>query len=302
MRTNLVMFHSNVFRDKLKLPIFLEYTFKQIRVFNPKIVIYFITDKNLLNDLLFEKYEVIALNKDLFYSNKIKQFAEVYNYPSDHFWTITVTRLIYIENFLKRYQLIDVYYFENDVLLYYDLENYHKEFQNLYKYMAITPGGSDRNMTGFMFVKNWEALSTMTQFFIEMLKMHSLEILKEKYKTDMIHEMSLMKIYEKEKGSEYLDHLPILPFGEHANNCDIFNSIFDPASWGQFVGGTPCAEPGTKPGDHYIGQLLVDNPDYTVIWKKDNENRKIPYFKYDNNEIKINNLHIHSKNLDKYMS
>jgi len=292
------MFHSG-----LELPEFLEYTFKQIRLFNPKIMIYFITDKILLNNPLFKRYEIIALNKDSFYSDKIKQFEELYiDWRSDHFWTITATRLIYIENLLEKFGLTNVYHFENDVLLYYDLKKYHKKFQNLYKYMAITPGGWDRNMTGFMFIKNWKLLFMMTQFFIDILKTHGLKKLREKYKTDMIHEMSLMKIYEMEKGLKYLNHLPILPFGEHANEYDTFNSIFDPASWGQFVGGTQDEGPGAKPKDLYISQLLIDNPDYTVIWKKDNKDRKIPYFKYDDNEVRINNLHIHSKNLNKYMS
>ena len=294
---NLVMFHSG-----LKLPVFLEYTFKQIRLFNPKTVIYFITDKALIDNSLFEKYEITSLDKDLFYSDKIKQFEGLYNYPPNHFWTITATRLIYIENFLKEYKLTDVYHFENDILLYYNLEDYHEKFQSLYEYMAITPGGPDRNITGFMFIKNWESLSDMTQYFINTIRKHSMKSFKRTYKIKMIHEMGLMKIYEIERGLEYLSYLPILPFGKQASNYDIFNSIFDPASWGQFVGGTRKDRPGYKTNLHYIGQLLIANPDYTVIWKRDVEGRNIPYFKYRDNEVKINNLHIHSKNLHKYMS
>lgn len=293
---DLVLFHSG-----LELPVFLECTFKQIRLFNSAIV-YFITDEKLLNDPLFEKYEVVSLNKDSFYSEKIKQFKELYNSPTGSLWILAAIRLIYIENFLKEHELTNVYHFENDVLLYYDLKDHHEKFQDLYGYIAITAGGPDRNMTGFMFIKNWESLSMMTQFFIDILRMHGLKKLREKYRTDMIHEMSLMKMYEIEKGLKYLSHLPILPFGEHASNYNTFNSIFDPASWGQFVGGTRSEGPGAKPKDHYIGQLLIDNPGYTVVWKKDDKNRKIPYFKYDSNEVKINNLHVHSKNLSKYMS
>lgn len=305
---NLVMFHSSASHNGSKvLPVFLECTFKQIRLFNPGVVVYFITDKDSLNNPLFEKYEITVFDKDLFYSDKIEQFGKLYNYSLDHFWTLVATRLIYIENFLKDHRLTNVYHFENDVLLYYGLKSYHKKFQDLYKHMAITPGGPDRNMTGFMFIKNWKPLSMMTQFFIEMLRMHNLEELKEKYKTDMVHEMSLMKMFEVEKGLKYLSYLPILPFGQCAYNYDEFNSIFDPASWGQFVGGTFRGKNlKQKSKDHYIGQLLIDNPDYTVIWKEDVEGRKIPYFKYNDNyndhEIKINNLHIHSKNLDLYAS
>jgi len=53
---------------------------------------------------------------------------------------------------------------------------------------------------------------------------------------------------------------------------------------------------------YYIGQLLIQNPEYTVIWKIDDRGNKIPYFSGAGKEIKINNLHIHSKQLNKYIS
>ena len=241
----------------------------------------------------------------MFYTDKVKQFADMYNYTPDSFWVITTTRLMYIERLLERFGLTDVYHIENDILLYYDLEKYHERFKR-YPSMVITPGGPDRNITGFMFIKDWRHLSKMTQFFIDIIKTHGLKKLREKYNTDMVHEMSLMKMYEIEKGIHCLRHLPILPFGEYSYNYGVFDSIFDAAAWGQFVGGTNEDPPGAKPKNLYVGQLLIDNPDYTVIWKEDVEGRKIPYFKYNDNhtdhEIKINNLHIHSKNLNKYIS
>ena len=299
-RINLVMFHSG-----LDLPKWLECTFKQIRLFNPIVAIHFITDQISLNDPLFIKYNVLTYDKDRFYSKKIDKFEKMYNWPKG-FWTITTTRFMYIENFLKEYNLTNVYHFENDILLYFNLRKYHSTFIRLYPYMAITPGGRDRNMTGFMFIKNWRALSSMTSFFIKTIKEHGLPKLRRMYDTDMVHEMSLMRMYELTKGLRRLSYLPILPFGEHARKYDCFNSVFDPASWGQYVGGTTEGIPGAKPANLYISQLLIANPDYTVIWKKDKKERNIPYFKYNDgysdNEIMINNLHIHSKNLHKYMS
>ena len=294
---DIILFHSGK-----ELPVFLEDTFKQIRMFNTDAIVYFFTDSHLLLDGIFRKYSISPWDKDLFYSDKIKQVEDLSAYSADDFWTITMTRLIYIENFLKKFQFTDVYHFENDVLLYYNLKEHHNKFQSLYKHLAITPGGPDKNMTGLLFIHNWQSLSLMTQFFIDIVKVYGAEKLKEIYKIDMIHEMSLMKLYEIEKKQEFLSYLPILPFGEHSKWYDVFNSIFDPASWGQFVGGTTNGIPGAKPPDHYIGQLLISNPEYGVIWKEDDKGRKIPYFKYDDNEVKINNLHIHSKNLHLYIS
>jgi len=300
MNINLVMFHSGS-----ELPMWLEYTFKQIRLFNPTIIIHFITDKELLTNSLFKEYNVLTYNKDPYYSDKIEKFESMYNWPKG-FWTITTTRFMYMENFLKEHKLTDVYHFENDILLYYDLKKHHRAFTYFYKHMAITPGGHDRNMTGFMFIKRWQELEAMTSFFIQIIEENGLPALRKKYNTDMVHEMSLMKMYELEKGIEYLEHIPTLPFGQYAKRYEAFFSIFDSASWGQYVGGTAEGIPGAKPANHYVSQVLIENPDYTVIWKKDLAGNNIPYFQYHDGhniqEIKINNLHIHSKNLHKYVS
>jgi len=289
------MFHSGPFVD------FLEYNFKQIRIFNPKINVYFLTDKELLSKDIFKKYNIIALDKDDFYSDKIKQFESKFNYNSNNFWTLAATRLVYIENFLKEYNLEDVYHFENDVLLYYNLEEHHEKFKEFYKNIAITTGGPDKTMTGFVFIKSYKSLERMTQYFIDILNQYGISGTIQKYKMDMVHEMSLMKIYNLEKGDDYIYDLPILPFGDYSKHFNDFNSIFDPATWGQYVGGTRVEGPGAKPQDHYIGILLNANLTWTVTWKNEN-NLKVPYFNKDGELIKINNLHIHSKNLKLYIS
>jgi hypothetical protein len=291
---NLVMFHSG------PLPNYLEYTFKQIRIFNPEIKIYFITDDVHLANPLFINFGIEPVNKNQYYINKISKFKA--HYEHSHFWTISTIRFMYIEEFMRRRRLSDVYLFENDIMLYFSLQEHHDKFLSFYPNMAITTGGIDKSMTGFMFLKNCKAVASMTDFFVSSIKLGTKWLVK-KYKMDMVNEMTLMKAYSKEKGLRQLSNLPILPFGEFSEHFNDFNSIFDPASWGQFVGGLvdKCV-PGAKPKDHYIGQLLIANPEYTVIWKRDNYSRKIPYFKYKDQEVKINNLHIHSKELYKYMS
>jgi len=297
---NLILFHSspvgyNFNFDGDNLPKFIKFGLHQLRIFNPDINVYFLTDKWLLNNDIFKEYNIIPIDKDDYYSNKIKEYESYYNYGSSSFWTLAATRLIYIENFMSANNLQNVYHFENDILLYYDLKNFHEKFISLFNNIAITTGGPDKTMTGFMYIKNSDSMKIMTQFFIDTLKMYGIHGTMMKYGMDMVHEMSLMKFYGIEKGSEFLENLPILPFGEFSINFNEFNSIFDPASWGQFVGGTRTDGPGAKPQDHYIGRLLLQNPSWTVKWLIEDE-LKIPYFSYDNNLVKINNLHIHSKN------
>ena len=252
-----------------------------------------------MRNLLFKRFNIIPINKDLFYSKKINRLGKVLGREPDSFWAITATRLIYIENFIKARNLTNVYCFENDVLLYYNLKEYHEIFSTSYEYLGITPGGDTKCMTGFMFIKNWEAMALMTQFFIDILEEHGIELVMEHYGMEMLHEMCLMRAYGKEVGDNYLTDLPILPTSK---DFELFGSIFDSAAWGQYVGGTRAEGPGAKPIDHYVSQVLIANPDFDVIWKKNDVGRKMPYLSWTGEDIRINNLHIHSKNLHKYIS
>lgn len=291
-----VMFHTG-----RELPSFLEYTFKQFRLFNPVTNVYFLTDKQHVKDPVFSKYKIMTWDKCEFYSDKIRQFETLFNYGREDFWTVAATRFIYIENFLKKYRFEDVYHFENDILIYYTLADYESIFKKFYHDLAITVGGEIVAMSGFMFIKNSAALSRLTQYFVDLLSKYGIKGLIQKYHIPMINEMFLIRQYQWDYPN-VLRCLPTMPVGEFSQNYELFDSIFDPASYGQFVGGTRHEGPGAKPQDHYIGRWLTVNPDYDVIWYKDEKDRRIPYLSYDNNEVKINNLHIHSKNLDKYMS
>ena len=293
---DLIMFHSGC-----SLPGYLECTFKQIRLFNPEITIHFLTDKEYMQDTLFAEFNITAVDKDDYYSNKIERIEALYERKPNDFWTITTTRLFYFENYIREKKLVDVFHFENDVLIYFNIEDYYYCFK-IFDRLAITTGGPDKCMTGFLYIRNAESLELMNDFFIDALRTYGKQGTMKIYGLDMINEMTLMRAYQIEKGSLYLAKLPTIPFGDESRFYKLFKSIFDPASWGQYIGGTLGEGPGAKPEDHYIGQLLIANPSYDVIWKLDEQGRKFPYFKYDNNEVKINNLHIHSKNLSKYVS
>jgi len=291
----LVMYHSG------GLPDYLSCTFQQIRMFNSDIAIHFLTDKNNVNDPIFKMYDVTPINKDLYYTSEITLFEKCFGRNKDDFWTVTIIRLFFISNYINQNNFYNIYVIENDILLYYSLRDHHITFIKLYDEMAITTAGDDKCMTGLLFVKTPIAMRMMMLYMLRLVTTLTKKEIINIYKMDMIHEMSLMRAYSKDY-PEDLQHLPILPFGEFSKNYEVFNSIFDPASWGQYVGGTTDGIPGAKPSDHYIGRLLQNNPDYTVIWKEDDQNRKIPYFDYQEKQVRINNLHIHSKNLHKYLS
>jgi hypothetical protein len=73
---------------------------------------------------------------------------------------------------------------------------------------------------------------------------------------------------------------------------ETFNSIFDGAAIGQYLGGIH-SDPNLK---GFINEKTVFNvAKYNYIWENDE-----PFMVYLDNKIKINNLHIHSKNLKQF--
>lgn len=287
------------FIDSAELPNYLGDCIEQYSTFNDGKISVLTDQKNLVKVVKYP--QVVPVILENYYSDKIARLCSFYDHPEKSFWAVSMTRFIYLENFMRAKNLRHLYHFENDVLIYFDISKAHHIFRQLYSNIAITPGGPMMNMTGFMYIDNYRALEHMTDFFIHTLAKLGVDGVRKKYNCSMVHEMSLMAAYYEEYGPQYMAYLPILPFGEFSQNFDKFNAIFDPASWGQFVGGTRDKVPGAKPADHYIGPLLSKNPQYKVEWK-DEDGLKCPYFNHDGNLVKINNLHIHSKNLGAFLS
>lgn len=68
-----VMFHSGG-----SLPDYLKYTFKQFRLFNPNVTVYFITDHIWMSDPVFSLYNINAIDKRECTSDDIHTFEVLY--------------------------------------------------------------------------------------------------------------------------------------------------------------------------------------------------------------------------------
>ena len=77
----IVMFHSGN-----SLPSFLPENFGQLRLFNPDIDIYFLTDRQWVDDTIFHLYNITAVNKDDYLSDDIYTFQTLYGRGQEDFW------------------------------------------------------------------------------------------------------------------------------------------------------------------------------------------------------------------------
>lgn len=285
------------------LPEYVNICLKQIRYFNNNIEIYFITNNdNIVNNKNYwNENKVITVSSESLHNERIDKFSRLLNNGWSTFWTNSATRILYLEEFLKTNNK-PIIHFENDVLIYCDLKDVLDKSEKVFNRLGLTQGGFDRFMTGMFFIKDYESLNLLTNYWIEILENRKVDELYKKYNLDMINEMSLFLIYYMEKGCDYMDTFPSLPVGEKSKNLNYYNSIFDPATYGQYVGGTPIVAGGAPPGyidkNHYVGNFMLENMGKWEFYF----NEKKPYLIFEDKEYRINNLHIHSKNLHLYES
>jgi hypothetical protein len=105
--------------------------------------------------------------------------------------------------------------------------------------------------------------------------------------------------------SSFVEPFPIISIDSDENyfnkNFKSFNSIFDGAAIGQYFGGIDKINDINDTIGFINETCIIKFNNYKFYWKKINELWN-PYIEINNNLIKINNLHIHSKALENFLS
>jgi hypothetical protein len=235
---------------------------------------------------IFENFDINIINiEDLIpdYKNIISKINNTFR---NGFWQLTSYRFIALYEYMKQYNIKDIIHIENDVLIYKNIDTI--KFHNMNK-LLLTMDSKNRCIPGLMFIPNNEILKKCLDIFKPSLN-------------DMQNFSNCYYIL-----SDYIDTLPL--FLEDNNNdvtnmitknFKYYNCIFDAAAIGQYLGGIdPRNEPGDTKG--FVNETcIIDYSKYNFIWKTEN-NKKNPYIIINNNEYSIVNLHIHCKDLKKYV-
>jgi hypothetical protein len=269
----------------------------QLRFWDKKINVHFLINKD--SDCDLQRLQGFNVTHSYVDDLSIKYQDGCIGYPAPDFWNVTLKRLYYLEAFIKQENLIDTIHFENDVMIYTDVLKTCKRFPELFNRMAMTFGTKHHTMTGFSYIKNADAIENMMDYIDGLLGFKSEDLIRV-HGMDMVNEMTLMKIYADWGGDDYLAQLPSLPTDKHAMEL----GLFDPAAYGQYLGGTPF-----KPGEpwaeerHFIGKAILDKK-IEVKWMegwdvsfpsvRETDDRPGKYW--------LHNLHVHSKQLNKFTS
>jgi hypothetical protein len=243
-----------------------------------------ITDKKFNN--YFDKYQVNIINVEDLILDYNKLICNLNNTFRGGFWKLTSYRFNVIYEYMNKYNVQNIIHIENDVLIYKNANSIR--FHNMNK-LLLTMDSKNRCIPGIMFIPNHTILKKCLDLFNPSLN-------------DM---QNFSNCYYRL--SEQIDSLPI--FLEDSTNdvsniitknFKYYNCIFDAAAIGQYLGGV---DPKNKSGDTtgFVNETcVIDYSKYKFIWKNEND-KKNPYIVVNNNEYPIVNLHIHCKDLKKFI-
>ena len=208
-------------------------------------------------------------------------------YKNEVFLYHAFMRLIILGIFVEKNNLENVVHLEADNLVY---SNNLAQFSSVFNegefgYSVVSPFVA---APGILYFRDSKAGNNFINRIVKLLIKGEAAI---KQATgvhfDYITDMNFLDVIAR--GQKFFKLLPSLPFGEQSQNFDQFNMLFDPASYGQFLGGTNNGHPQgyTEPA-HFIGSQIISKQIEVVFDKK-------PFVIYEGKQVPLYNLHLHNK-------
>jgi hypothetical protein len=210
------------------------------------------------------------------------------------FWVFTSSRFFYIYAFMKKYEIQDVVHLENDVPIYYNCDKLIPFLKSSTQQKLFIPMDSyNRAIASIVYIPNAEILEKILELY--------------EYNKNDMENFSIISY----KIPDFFDKFPIC-ISDHSQtdeeyyvtkNFEKFGFIFDAAAIGQYLGGV---DPQNISGDTtgFINETCVIKYDrYNFQWEIDEiDNIRRPFLiTEDLEKIQIFNLHIHCKNLEKFI-
>jgi hypothetical protein len=289
-----------------ELPGYVETALRQAHLFNPDAEIILIGNQRALENKCFElewlhciACETIQKSKE---HQKFIRLSVLDRKLKGGLFYYATERFFYLDDLMQQYRLKNVFHLENDVMLYANLEKLLPIFVKNYKGLALPFENEAKGLASFVFIANQTNLHQFIQFLVAQARSKQ-------------NEMYLLGSFKNQNGQDLIEYLPnLMPdyLNDHlfknvtnpARYCthlDQFESIFDGAAYGQYLGGQDPFHRNCAPG--FINPECVYNASYMRFeWKTDLQERKVPYVIYNNKSFRLNNLHIHSKNLKAFFS
>ena len=289
MKTNFILYHRG------PIPEYFEDCIAQIIKTQTNYNLYTITDA-IVN---YNHECLIKINlKDII----PQELCNLHFYANDPnpLWRTSFERFFYIKNLAMILKLQNIIHFDNDVLLYKNVSDIINILDINIPHIGLPPHKVNELVCGFMYIKNINSLQMLCSNLIKLAN-KGVAVLEHEFST-MPHEMRLLGYIQANCGN-LITLLPVLPVDPWNSMLDKLQCVFDPSSYGQYIGGTHSANGADKliynPLNCYriIDPLIRDN----IITPYFDSVSKQPFVTYMGQNIPIFNLHIHSKHLKNYV-
>jgi hypothetical protein len=218
------------------------------------------------------------------------------DFKSDHFdkmglplWRYSCERFYAIETVMENLGIENALHIENDNLIYAEPDTEFLE-HHCGKSIGLTQITETLIGAGIMYIGSLGALHLMNRLINDLIAKGQEELTR-LYGGEMLNEMRLLKII-KDENKGIIKLLPIFPIEGSMY-------VYDCASWGQFIGGT-FQNHGVSYHDdsHLIGREL--NKGKWCVDKTFSADGRVHFVVGLRKQLF--NLHIHSKQLEKWMS
>ncbi len=237
-------------------------------------------DSNSLNGLLAKKTQIFKI------------FSK-HNFDQNPLWFSSILR-VYALNYVSKKLNLDYFsHFDNDVLIYKNIEEIKQEKYFNENSINITKSDHDHLVFGFSYFPNLELIENLCNFFDEIFENYN--YFSNNYaRGKNLSEMRMLKIVET-MNPDMFNILDALPYN---NN----KYLFDPSSYGQYFDGAHL-----KRGNYYFKRRYI-SLSHTVGREikskriKPIYQNKSPLVRFENKSYELVNLHMHSKNLGKFLN
>ena len=215
---------------------------------------------------------------------------------SEKLFIYSFERFFVLSKLMKHYNLQHVFFVEIDNTVYNNPNCWLSKFKT--KEMAFMFDNHDRYASGICYFQGTRVLD----LFLELCSEYILS------SNEFLNEMSAL-YRMRQKYPDEVQMLPIL-WKVDTYPADVWkefdrytSSVFDAAAMGIYLGGMdPFHTNGVIVKGLKTKWGLLDYTCFNYKWELDEQNRKIPYISDGTNWYRINNLHIHSKDLQSCQS
>jgi len=269
---------------KGRLPKYFKYSINTILQVDKNSKVYFITDQKIeIDNKRVKVFEIKDLGSS--YTDKILQ-ENYFSGEQNSLWETSLMRIFYINKLINLENIGEFIHFDLDVLIYKSFEEIKPSF--LMNKINITQLTKNFLVLGYLFIPKKSLYNELTEIMYKIFE-NRFYYEKKYYEKKRLNEMKMLFI-AYDQNPELFNLIQVTP-------NESISHIFDPGSYGQFLGGTHNKKfsKGFIDSEHIVGaEILKKNIKPTIFKNKYGVIKNDTFYE-------LVNLHVHSKKLKNFL-